>query len=393
MSHSETSHLEQLVTRHVLTKVDHARFNENNYLTAQERIRNERIKLESQLSELLCSSQDDMIIKRKIRHGHIRLIQLSNQVYDAIKKASRDEQYLLAKMALENINELMQHAEALAANYIDPDIPLSRYIVDDWGNELFADYAAVEQTLKKEEVDSSLIQSLSAFFSKLVEPTEEMFEKQFRYAEKLLRGLHKMIEREPREEWTFKLWHLMVYLNFNKKDILAYSFAKVKKMGQLNEPYLIVQEKLLTFLKDVRQIEENPTFMYLADRISLKAYTIEQLEEELSWLQQHRNNLLTEIANSDDNYFIVDLTVRKLNLWAQINVELGTIPYHPTNHVVKVMANYIRTLKPGPISYGSARKKLDPYDPTTVKGLHLWLSNQIEHLEKRYSEQLHYVHG
>lgn len=391
MPQSETSQLEQLVSRHILSKTNPVPLSQTDLLTVTERIRNERIKLESQLAELLCSSQDDMIIRRKLRLSHVRLVQLSNNVYEILKQADQEEvDHPLAKMAMDNINGLMRYAETLAIGYIDTEIPLSHYLVNEWGNRLFNDYSSLESTLKREAVDDVLLQTLSSFYESYHSPVGEMLESQFTYAEKLLRGIHKMILREPVQEWSLKLWELMVYFNFNKKDILAHGAARVRKMGQAHEPYLLVQEKLLTCLKDVRQLEEHPTHMYQRDRISVKAHAITQLEEELQWLQQHRTNLLAEIANSDDNYFIVDLTVRKLNLWAQINVEMGSIPYHSTPHVVKVMANYVRTLKPGPISYESARRKLDAYDPTTVKGLHSWLSRQVAYLEKKFPEQLNY---
>lgn len=173
-------------------------------------------------------------------------------------------------------------------------------------------------------------------------------------------------------------------------QVFNYNAEKVKR---LPEATIFICKKLHGFLREVKRMEENHVFSYNKDRIPLKTYTIELIEQELTWLQQHRNSLLVEISNANEDFFIVDATVRRLNLWAQINLEIGAIPYHSTSHVIKVMSNYIRTLKPGPTSYESARRKLHKYDPATVKGLHAWLTRQIAHLEKKYGERLHFGNG
>jgi hypothetical protein len=394
MPHSEISHLEQLIMRNVLNNDDPAPLKQEDLDAMQECFRAERIKLETQLSQLICSAEDELVINRRIRYYHIRLVKLSNQVYQIIKfTPTQQKNKSLAQIALENIDELMQNAEEIAGNYIDHSIALSHNLVNKWSNNLRDNYAQVKLLLDKHKVNKKLIDVLSTFFAELGQTTAvAVYETELMYAEKLLRGLQKMQASEPADQWTIKLWQLMLYWNFNKKQVLDYSADKVKAVAQGNEPYLVLQEKLQSFLKDVKQMEENHLFSYLKDRISLKTYTIDLIEEELTWLQQHRTSLLAEIANADDNFFIVDFTVRRLNLWAQINVEIGTIPYHNTPHVVRVMSNYVRTLKPGPLSYESARRKLDSYDPTTVKGLHLWLNRQLEHLEKKYGEQLYYEH-
>jgi len=391
MSNSETSNLEQLILRHVLTTAA-APLNPSDFNTVRDRITSERIKLESQLTDLLCSAIDDTVIIRKLRVNHVILVQLSNKIYQVIKAdAGSGTSNEMAQMALENINELMTTAHTLAYNYIAVDIPLSHYFVHLQGNQLHAEYIQLRLALEP-VVDQEMTRALTRYYDRLINPSDELYESDFRYAEKLTRGLQKMMAAEPDANWNIQLWHLMLYFNFNQRDIMAYSEAKVRGIALSNEPYLMLQEKLLTFLKEVKQVEENPIFKYQKERISLKAYVIDLLEQELNWLQQQRTNLLAEIANSDDNYIIIDLSVRRLNLWAQINVEMGTIPYHSTPHVVKVMSNYVRTLKPGPISYESARRKMDAYDATTVKGLHNWLSAQLTHLEKKYSEQLQFNH-
>lgn len=390
MQHIETLYFETLISRHVLNETNHV-LSENDFDTAVGRMREERIKLECALSELLCSTEEEIVINRKVQHAHIRIVQLSNKVYKVLKAEGQDSpKKSIAQAAMDCINELMKSAEPLADRYIDHAIALSHYLVDIWGARLFDEYMLVKGKLSDHQVDHLLMDALNSFFQGIKVPQGEMYEPTFRYAEKMIRGLKRLVNEGKLADWNRGIWRLMLYLNFNKKQVNEYTAAMVKEISHSNEPYLIVQEKLLTFLKEVRQMEEHLTLKYLKERISLKAHTIELLEEELNWLQQHRTNLLAEIANSDDNYFIVDLTVRKLNLWAKINVEMGAIPYHSTSHVVKVMANYIRTLKPGPISTESARRKVDYFDPSTIKGLHIWLSRQIEHLEKKYPNELQF---
>lgn len=391
MSNAETSNLEQLVSRHILTRESQQQLSDSDLQTASARIRNERIRLENVLTQILCSNETDMVIQRKIRHNHIRLVQLSNNIYDTIRIAQESNgEHRLASITLDEINHLMHTAELMASNYIDVTIPLAHFVVAQWKAELLESYSGFEQLLREQLVDPQLLNALDSLMHSFETANREITEAQFRYAEKLLRGVGKMIANEPKEMWDARLLRLMVYFNFNKRETMSYLSEKIKAMGMVAEPFLLIQERLVTFLKEIKQMEENLSYIYLRDRPSLKSYAIELIEEELACMQQHRTNLLTEISNGDNAYFIVDLTVRKLNLWVQINVEMGTIPYHSTPHVVKVMSQYVRTLKPGPISYESARRKLDNYDPTTVKGLHQWLTRQIAHLEKKYSEQLFY---
>lgn len=392
MPHSEISNIEQLIMRNVLNIDDPVQLKKEDLDTVQERIRTERIKLEIQLSKLICSAEDELVINRRIRYCHIRLVTLSNLVYQSLhQNQTTKQEKILAQFALDNIAELMQNAEKIASNYIDQSIALSYNLVNKWSTTLRTSYNLVKPLLYKHNVESFLVDVLDNYFAEIGKNIDiPIFNIELLYAEKLVRGLQKMQSISPPTQWSIELWHLMIYLNFNKKQVMDYSAVKVREIALGNAPYLVLQEKLLGFLKDMKQMEENHLSAYQKDRVSLKTYIIELLEEELTWLQQHRTSLLTEIANSDEDFFIVDFTVKRLNLWAQINVDLGTIPYHTTPHVIKVMSNYIRTLKPGPISYESARRKLDTYDPTTVKGLHVWLNRQMEHLEKKYGEQLYY---
>lgn len=383
--------MEQLVSRHILTREGQLQLSDSDLQTASARIRNERIRLENVLTQILCSNETDTVIQRRIRHNHIRLVQLSNNVYDTIRVASENNgDHRLATITLDEINHLMHTAELMASNYIDVTIPLTHFVATQWATELLESYSGLGQSLTEQRVDPQLLNGLDSLVHNFATADREIMEAEFRYAEKLIRGVGKMIEKESKEEWNAGLLRLMVYFNFNKRETMAYLSEKIKGIGMMAEPFMLIQERLVTYLKDIKQMEENLSYAYLRDRPSLKSYAIELIEEELACLQQHRTNLLAEISNADNAYFIVDLTVRKLNLWVQINVEMGTIPYHSTSHVVKVMSQYVRTLKPGPISYESARRKLDNYDPTTVKGLHQWLTRQVAHLEKKYSEQLFY---
>ena len=84
MSNSETSNLEQLILRHVLTTAA-APLNPSDFNTVRDRITSERIKLESQLTDLLCSAIDDTVIIRKLRVNHVILVQLSNKIYQVTK--------------------------------------------------------------------------------------------------------------------------------------------------------------------------------------------------------------------------------------------------------------------------------------------------------------------
>jgi hypothetical protein len=389
MPHSETYHVEQLIARHVLSDAEHTLDNDHNFQTITGRLRNERIKLESLLEQLLCSSFEEAIIKRKFQYTYDRLLILSDKLYAALKVLDvQSRKYTLGVMAMDHINALMRYAERFAERYIDEQYPLSDHMHQQLAEPLLEDFERLQEQLLAAEVDGRFIQAFATFFAVFAAPREKMFAAQFRYAQKLLRGLHRAMDDKPVDDWLPGIWRLMCYLNFNKIEMIDYATALVKDLAEMDARYLVVQDRLYSFLRDVKQMEEHLELAYQRDRISLKAYMVELLQEEISLLQQHRSNIQTEIANADDNYFVIDLSVKRLNLWAKINVELGTIPYHTTSHVVRVMSNYVRTLKPGAISANSAVRKLEDFDPTTVKGLHLWLTRQLEHLEKKYAEQL-----
>lgn len=387
MQHPDIFHFEQLIFRHVISQPSNKNHSPAEIATIAERIQTERIKLEMRLSDLLCSAEQDLVISRKFRFNHIKLISLSNQVYQVLKEKNRDTDSLAA-VALENIVMLLKTGSDLAGNYIDNSVPLSNCYVDTIGGKLRQDFEQLKTALQKDEADDGLIEALSIYFEDISSNRETaFFNKDLDYAQKLLRGLQKTVNDTSADTAT-KLWRLLVYYNFNKKQVLQYAAAFIRRISKGDDPYMVIQEKLLLLLKHTRQMEENPDFKYLENRASLKAYSIEMIEEELTWFQQHRSNLLTEMANASDNFIIVDSTVRRLNLWAEINVDIGYIPYHTPLQTVKVMTNFIRTLKPGPVSYGSARRKMDGYDPTTVQGLYLWLKKQMEHLEEKYAQQL-----
>jgi len=387
MQHPDIFHFEQLILRHVVNLPSDKNLTPAEVTTIEERIQAERIKLEMRLSDLLCSAEPDLVISRKLRFNHIKLVNLSNQVYQILKEKQGNIDGLAA-VAMENIITLLKTGSDLAAHYIDNTIPLSNHYVDTLGGKLKQDFEQLKTVLLKDEADHGLIEALSIYFEDINSNNGRVFfNKNLDYAQKLLRGLQKTINDNSADTAT-KLWRLLVYYNFNKKQVLQYAAAFIRRISKGDDPYMVIQEKLLLLLKHTRQMEENPDFKYLENRASLKAYSIEMIEEELTWFQQHRSNLLTEMANASDNFIIVDSTVRRLNLWAEINVDIGHIPYHTPLQTVKVMTNFIRTLKPGPVSYGSARRKMDGYDSTTVQGLYLWLKKQMDHLEEKYAEQI-----
>jgi len=71
----------------------------------------------------------------------------------------------------------------------------------------------------------------------------------------------KKVAGEQKADWNRTLWRLTTYLNFNQREVLVYSSEKVRSIALSNEPYLAMQEKLLTLLKEVKQMEEIHGFM------------------------------------------------------------------------------------------------------------------------------------
>jgi hypothetical protein len=395
---NQLTHFESFIEQFLLDHHKTSTFSAERYHQVMLTVSAEKAHLKNALDDLLFSDCDDQYIFRSLRIYQQRLIAQSNHVYRHMgdllwgtlkvepKNNSIEHIYLQTAMF---IDELLQSATIFRKDYFDPQINIANYNLDLQGISMQKCFEGYIRRLKKYKVPITIIDVLREFFLEFDSRTGNSFTfHQMEYAAKLLRGVEKMMKREESAAWPQKIWQLLVYLNFNKERILQYSKQRIFEIAIVNKSYYDAHAALTLMLKELRPAEVNPNWAYEADHISLKTYNENQLEEELDYLQKHEEEQLIQLQGKDDRFFILDTTVKQLNLWAVLNVELKRIPHHSPLHVVKVVTSYIRTLNARAISYDSARKKLTDFDATTIKGLHDHLIQQVRLLESKFGHML-----
>jgi hypothetical protein len=318
------------------------------------------------------------------------IISLSDQIYHSfpsVEDLEAPAASLWSKAdALRQILRVLDAALMMLKDYgkpiFDEGLKMPDYMLAAKSKILAGQYTVVHESLKDRGLPDVMLEILSDFYNNFSLAKDGKFSfKQVNYAFKLLRGLRKT---RPHEDPACMISGLLVYLNFNKVSLLDFCKQWMKQIISGAEDHQQLHTKLTELKKEVYVQEQNPHWSYDPEHVSLKDHLNILLEAEIIHLENLLEKQYAQRNIQNNDYFIMDTTVKQLDLWADINVKLGLIPHHSALQVIKVITRYIRTPKSGIIPYDSARKKLAEIDDATVKGLHNSLSLQKHYLEKEY---------
>jgi hypothetical protein len=318
------------------------------------------------------------------------IISLSDQIFHSIPSVEDIEApaaSLWSKAdALRQILRVLDAALMMLKDYgkpiFDEDLKMPDYMLTSKSKILAGQFTMVYESLKNRGLPGAMLDILSDYFNGFSFLQEKKFSfRDVNYAFKLLRGLRRT---RPHEDPACMISGLLVYLNFNKVSLLDFCKEWMKQIIAQSEGYEQLHGRLTELKKEVFVQEQNPHWSYDHEHISLKDHLSILVDAEIIHLENLREKQQHNDTLENNDFFIMDTTVKQLDLWADINVKLKRIPHHTALQVIKVMAKFVRTPKSGVISYDSARKKLSEIDDATVKGLHHSLSLQKNYLEKQY---------
>jgi len=347
-----------------------------------------RQRLETRLTA--CINSTEYNPTHQLRFFAHQAIQLSDRIYQSFSEAQKQKALAIHHYSpagalsetLQTLDALLSLLKDYGKIYFDDTLKVPDYLLRSTSDRLKQQFDVVGVALKNKGLPVSLHDILYDYFNGFGTRGEKVFSfRDLRYAHKLLRGLQRT---RPHEDPACMISGLLVYLNFNKVSLLDFCKAWMKNLVDQAESFHQLLAKLTDLRKEVFVQEENKHWSYDHEHISLKEHLMVLLDAELIHLEnvQEKQQHLDALQNNE--YFIMDTTVKQLDLWADINVKLKIIPHHSALQVIKVVTRYVRTPKSGVIAYDSARKKLSEIDDATIKGLHNSLSLQKAHLENEY---------
>ncbi|MFC6100809.1 hypothetical protein [Olivibacter domesticus] len=356
------------------------------------------ILYKERILDLLSSSEETHVIERLIQTIHNRMVHLSDLLYGLDKSKRQLSRAEKEQQLSSKTQSLVQHTQQFIIEFLSflettfpqqmskdgkfPDFRLQLLL-----EELTPAFSKIIRRFRKVKTEPVFIDSLQDFYQHFSEQSARTY-RSVLYLQKIVRGLESLQHRWKADQWESQLWQLLLYLNFNREAIMRHATERVRMMNSEENSPLENKERLLFWLKETKQTEQNQEWSYDASRSALKDHLILQLEMELNWLQEQEDERDRVSVKDHANYFTIDLTVKQINLWATINVAIKRIPYHSPLHVIKVINSFLRTTRTGPISYDSARKKISDFDSTTVQGLYQYFKEQLRELETRYGHLL-----
>ncbi|WP_130855641.1 hypothetical protein [Olivibacter jilunii] len=379
--------------------VHHQEVSEEIYDDRLNYIRQCDVILKERVMDLLVSSEDDQVITRLIRAAHNRIVYLSDQLYpqqadlpDLTAESLPENRNMgilrLSLLTQEMISAFLLFLENTCSAYLEMEAKYADYRLRLMHDEIRPILTRLSKRLRRNHIEPELTETLISYLLNFPRQERNLSYRHVDYHGKLFRGLERMQKKWPVNQWSDRLWQLILYFNFNKEPVLRYAGSRVKEISEKADSISEAKERLLFRLKETRQAEQNPAWSYDPDRTSVKDHLILQIEEELNYLQEQEDEQVKILSRDKEAFFIIDLTVKQINLWTTINVAINRIPYHSPLHVIRVLRSFLRTTRTGPISYESARKKTTDFDPPTVQGLHRYLTEQLAELEKSYGHML-----
>ncbi|CAL1519145.1 hypothetical protein [Chitinophaga sp. MM2321] len=384
------SFVHKLFTDHPFSK------EKNNWDNWQDQIELEKKILMEAVYDLLFAHQDDPFVTRVLKVYHIRLTAISNHAYEDIREEMSqgnspkkpDSLFAIKLYVLLSIDQLLEAAFAILP--VQSELIAPEYNVDVTGRELLEAFHKVSRRLKRNMVPPSIIKILQDFFGEIDSSRAVAFNyRQLEYAQKVSRGIHKMLRRDPVGTWPDKIWQMLIHMNFNRESAQQYSKQHMYTKAISDKPANISLIELELLRKDIEGIDVDENWAYDPGHYPLKRYILDIIGEEVHWTEKNILELEKEIVRQNKNYFLMDITERQLNLLALINLKLNKIPYHSHRHVLKVLSIFIRPIRNVPMSFRSVSKKSVGSDKSTVRGLYAYLMSMVEYIRINHGDLLH----
>lgn len=331
--------------------------------------------IKHQVSDLMLSEPKNKFATQQLRTLLLTLTDISNKIY-----ARADQKSTPLFNTFQAIEDLFQHIY-LATGQALNDTPLPHFMIDTAGINLQEEFGKQLRKLKKDNVQSQVLDSLSHYFKQIDSRlTPEMTYQELIYAQKIFRGLEHLLANTVATIRAQKIWKTLIHLNFNREPLMSLSNSNIQQIVQADLPLPVIKLQLEEILKELQQIDDNPNYAYNSSRTSLKAYIEKIVIGEIKWLDKKQRSLSTISTNMP--HITVSLTAKQLVLLTKLHVELGIITDSTVTKALSTLLGTIQTTKGGALSYETNRKKINEIDQNTVAQTKEYLQSLLSELNK-----------
>lgn len=316
-----------------------------------------------------------------IQLHHAMLIRLLNKLYaysqyEDVSDTVRD---LYSKIS-QHLENALRFIEDYFSSYLDrnekvPTIYLVLSIA-----ELTRQLNALQQTLRENDIDTTLIEVLasnfSSFFGKQETSTSynELIYQKALMNELLTDGM--MVSETTIRETLF-------YLNFNNDEYVAHIY---QRLSALIEPLPTRKEKIAALRfeqKNINQLRVKLNYCLSESMPSLKEQINQWIEEEIKFLDTEQIPEALQKADVDANGKIhTSLSVAKLALLLRLMVIDKIITNRVVAPLLRIIVKMVTTLQTENIAFGSLETKYHNPERGTISAVKDMLFRWINLLNK-----------
>lgn len=334
-------------------------------------IKEEKERIRQALMMEVGSIDDDKSAQKYIRMHQSGLVYLANKVI-AYKEVAMPKvgtfmagHYLKFCDEIQNSLEfLLGFIEKLFSQYFDRDAVISESHLRLIENELAASLIRFE-ILEYKELDKPLCFLIGSILKNRIAERAAPFTYRTAF---YFRELINLVVSVPED-----LHKELVYLNFN--DPVFYKYCTNKIALELMEKGSIKERiNFLHFcLKELKQLQTRPNFMYRIDCPNIQHWLAEWIGEEILYLEKTQQPIFimppsAPIKSSELEKYELNLSVGQLGLLASLFIEQG-MPNHPAHKKIAqaIAKNFItkRAGKQEDISWESLLGKFYKHDKAT----------------------------
>ena len=312
----------------------------------------ERIK--GQISESYYSFDEEKTSKYFIQNHQHKIVIMANQISMNLSKqngAATEAKYKIQNSLIEKLSTLLKFLETEYAHCLDS----SYFITTSTGNDKALEYSKFLATLDSpfyfaDKLVQIALEPLNTFINRDKTSYTHQDIKYFDLLVGELKRLHKKADMGLKKD----LVDLLIYINFNNNDFLAYLISmilnQVSKMESVEEQLI----QLRWHQKQYRQRHSKSDVALETNRQNIRNQVVSWISEEIDFLATSKQLIdlkdHVDAFTPQDYKLQLDLSVDQVALLAKISKDSGILKNKELKSVARIISKFVSTKRRSSIS-------------------------------------------